>query len=97
MMARKLPRIGSAGKVRPRRDHRRRRRRLFPSPLIRPAKRGGRRHTVVVREVVNGALCTEHGLPVALSLRCASPNSPRRMLELSALAPLHPVLLDSRR
>jgi hypothetical protein len=35
-------------------------------PLIPPAKHGGRRHTVVVREVVSG-VCAEQRLPVALS------------------------------
>jgi hypothetical protein len=34
-------------------------------PLIPPAKHGGRRRRVVVREVIN--VCAEHGLPVALS------------------------------
>ena len=32
-----------------------------------PPEHGGRRRRVVVREVMNGDVCAEHGLPVALS------------------------------
>jgi hypothetical protein len=34
-------------------------------PLIPPARRGGAKRTVDVREVANGLICAEHRLPVA--------------------------------
>ena len=37
---------------------------LLIAPLIPPTKRGGNKRTVDEREIVNGVMCSQHGMPV---------------------------------
>ena len=48
--------------------------------LIPAAKHGGRKRNVDVREVVNGIMCAEHGVPMAL--RAQGPAAEEHALRL---------------